>query len=70
MKFWVDKLPKSCAEKDCPFNYDTIACRAIDSEMGNAWYERGKALREALDGNGKRYYKCPLRLERKSGNVG
>ncbi len=40
MKFYVDKLHKSCSENDCPFNYDTIGCRAISSSMSNEDYDR------------------------------
>lgn len=27
MKVYVDKLPKNCAEWNCPFNYDVCRCR-------------------------------------------
>lgn len=44
---YVDELPKSCAEYECPFNYDTCGCRAkefvdvgdIDIEY---FYEKGR----------------------------
>ena len=44
---YVDELPMSCAEYECPFNYDTCVCRAkefvdvgdIDIEY---FYEKGR----------------------------
>ena len=70
MKFYVDELPKSCCEEDCPFNYDTLGCRAIRFSIGDKAYERFWAtdeynvIQEYLNGKkGKiTYPQCPLKL--------
>ena len=62
MIFYVEKLPCSCAECDCPFNYDTSTCMASDFAEGGSYKDMDDELRECLRGNGKRYSKCPLKL--------
>ena len=62
MVFYVDELPNSCNERDCPFNYDTISCLAKTFGEGDSYKPRDRELEECLDENGKRYSKCPLRL--------
>lgn len=57
-KIYFEKnLPQCCGE--CPFNYDTIACLALSYD------ERDEELSDCLDGNNKKYSKCPIRLLKK-----
>jgi hypothetical protein len=64
--YFEKNLPKNCGE--CPFNYDSISCMALDYD------DRPDELERCLDsmyGNtvpsaicNRRYSKCPLRLKR------
>ena len=68
-EFYVNELPRSCSEDDCPFNYDTIACTAIDEESISE--EQRKELYhclsvDVLDREEQKQYNhrpsfCPLR---------
>lgn len=69
MKFYVDEMPKSCSDNDCPFNYDNIGCRAISYSMTEREYDifsytsEYDEVQKYLEHRGeykKRYPKCPL----------
>jgi hypothetical protein len=68
-EFYVNELPRSCSEDDCPFNYDTIACRIImeDSISEEQYRELCKCLNvDLLDREEQKEYNhrpscCPLR---------
>ena len=68
-EFYVNELPRSCSGDDCPFNYDTIACRIImeDSISKKQYKELCKCLNvDLLDCEEQEKYNhrpscCPLR---------
>lgn len=68
MRIYVSELPKSCNMDDCPFNYDTIGCRAMSAAMSNEAYDsfvestEYDIISEYLHGKMGRYPKCPLYL--------
>lgn len=63
--FSVDKLPKSCLEKDCPFNYDTISCKLLPFDCSCKEYkEVCDYISDIGKYKGKRYPNCPLKLKR------
>lgn len=68
-EFYVNELPRSCSEDDCPFNYDTIACTIMNEESLNEKQcnELHKCLSvDLLDGEEQKEYNhrpsfCPLK---------
>lgn len=64
-EFYVNELPRSCSEDDCPFNYDTNGCNIVNEDSISE--EQNEELRDCLkafDKEDKCYGRascCPLR---------
>lgn len=46
-EFYVNELPRSCCDEDCPFNYDGNCCTIVDEDSISQ--EQYKELRDCLN---------------------